>query len=191
MIMTRSYPRTKGIALTALFATLLAIFSLVSIPIPISPVPVTLQVLIVFIIVNLLGPFYGTLACAVYLLFGSIGLPVFAGGSAGPAALFGPFGGYLFAFPVSALIGGAISGRRSHSKKSDTIRVVIATSISLIIIYLMGVIWLSESSKISVTQAFVLGAAPFIPVDVAKAFLAVPLSIYFRWSRADLPIHMR
>jgi biotin transport system substrate-specific component len=142
-------------------------------------------------IVNLLGPYYGTLACGVYLLLGSIGLPVFAGGGAGPAVLFGPLGGYLFAFPLSALIGGAISGKRVQSKKKDAVCVAIATAVSLIIIYLVGPIWLSESLGISLDRAFVVGALAFIPVDAAKAFLAVPLSLYFRWSRNDLPVHRK
>ncbi|MFI5419510.1 MAG: biotin transporter BioY [Nitrososphaerales archaeon] len=183
------YPKTRGIALSALFATLLAIFSVLSIPLPFSPVPITLQVLVVFLIVNLLGPYYGTLATGVYLLFGFIGLPVFAGGSGGPAALFGPLGGYLFAFPLSALIGGAIAGKRSSSKKRDAARVVFATTAALITIYLVGVGWLAESLKLTLSQGFAVGAAPFIPIDVAKAVLAVPLSMYFRWSRADLPVH--
>ncbi len=94
-----------------------------------------------FLIVNLLGPVYGTLACVVYLLFGAIGLPVFAGGSGGPAALIGPLGGYLLAFPLSALIGGFVSGRRASSKKGDVVRVALATAISLILTYLIGVVW--------------------------------------------------
>ena len=183
------YPKTRGIALSALFATLLAIFSLVSIPLPFSPVPITLQVLVVFLIVNLLGPYYGSLACTVYLLFGLIGLPVFAGGSGGPAALFGPLGGYLFAFPLSALIGGAIAGRRSSLKKKDLARVVIATAVALALIYFVGVLWLVVSLKLTLGQGFAAGAAPFIPVDLAKAVLAVPLAMYFRRSRSDLPVH--
>src|SRR5579864_6158540 len=120
---TPHYSRTRGIALSALFATLLAIFSLISLPLPFSPVPITLQVLVVFLTINLLGPYFGTLACIVYLLFGSIGLPVFAGGTAGPGVLLGPLGGYLFAFPLAALIGGSIVRKRARSKRRDALQV--------------------------------------------------------------------
>jgi biotin transport system substrate-specific component len=188
---TLQYSRTRGIALSALFATLLAIFSLISIPLPLSPVPITLQVLVVFITINLLGPYFGTLACVVYLLFGSIGLPVFADGTAGPGVLFGPLGGYLFAFPLAALIGGSIVRKRAKSRRRDALQVIVATAISLGIIYFVGVIWLAEYLKVSLAQGFTLGAVPFIPVDAAKAVLAVPVSMYFRWSRADLPIHRK
>jgi biotin transport system substrate-specific component len=186
---TIHYPRTRGIALSALFATLLSIFSVISLPIPVSPVPITLQVLVVFLIVTLLGPYFGAFACVVYLLFGSIGLPVFAGASGGPGVLFGPLGGYLVAFPLCALVGGSIARNRASSKKIDALRVVIATVVSLAIIYSIGVVWLAESLKLNLVQGFEVGAVPFIPVDVAKAVFAVPMSMYFRWARADLPVN--
>ncbi len=188
---TPHYSRTRGISLSALFATLIAIFSLITIPLPFSPVPITLQVLVVFLIVNLLGPYFGTLACIIYLLFGSIGLPVFAGATAGPAVIFGPLGGYLVAFPLAALMGGSLVRKRAKTKKSDTWRVVLATAISLAIIYFVGVVWLSEFYNWSLTQGFEAGALPFIPIDGAKAVLAVPVSVYFRWARTDLPIHRK
>ena len=184
-----AYPRTRGLALSALFATLLGIFSIVSIPLPFSPVPITLQVFIIFLIVNLLGSYYGSLACLVYLLFGLGGLPVFAGATGGPGVLFGPLGGYLFAFPVSAFLGGLVSGLVSNSKKKDLVRVTLASAISLVLIYLMGPIWLSVLTGMGLEQAFLIGAVPFIPVDIAKAVLAIPLASYFRRGRVDLPVH--
>jgi len=190
MLQTRkSYSRTRGITLTALFAVLLAIFSLVSIPLPFSPVPITLQVFVVFLIVNLLGSFYGTLACLVYLLLGVSGIPVFAGASGGPGVLFGPLGGYLIAFPVAALLGGIISGKVSASIRADVIRISLASAISLVLIYGIGVAWLSEFTKISLSQAIVAGAIPFIPVDALKAIIAIPIAAFLRGSRRDLPVH--
>ncbi len=190
MLQTRnSYSRTRGITLTALFAVLLAIFSLISIPLPFSPVPITLQVFVVFLIINLLGSYYGTLSCLVYLLLGVSGIPVFAGGSAGPGVLFGPLGGYLIAFPVATLLGGRISGKVSTSKITDLIKVSLASAAALLLIYGIGVVWLGEFTKISLSQAIIVGAIPFIPVDAVKAIVAIPIVAFLRGSRRDLPVH--
>jgi biotin transport system substrate-specific component len=185
----KSYSRTRGITLTALFAVLLAFFSILSIPLPFSVVPITLQVFVVFLIVNLLGSYYGTLACLIYLLMGVSGLPVFAGGSAGPGVLFGPLGGYLMAFPIASLLGGQISGKVSKSKTIDLIRVSLASTISLVMIYAIGVLWLAESTRFSIAHAIIVGALPFVPVDAIKAIIAIPLALFLRRSRHDLPVH--
>ena len=185
------YPRTRGLALSALFAVLLSAFSLLTVPLPISPVPITLQVFMIFMIVNLLGSYYGTTSILLYLLLGVVGLPVFAGVSGGIAVLLGPTGGFLFAFPLCALFGGIISGNFSQSRRTDAARVIAACAISLLIIYLIGPLWLwfYEGGRMSLALAFSVGALPFIPFDIAKGVFAVPLVLYFRRTRNDLPVH--
>lgn len=187
------YSKSRGLSLSALFAVLLSIFSLISLPLPFSPVPVTLQVFMIYLIVNLLGSYYGVLSCLLYLLLGAIGLPVFAGGSGGVSALIGPLGGFLFAFPLSALFGGTISRHVSDSRKRDAVLVVVACAVSLLLIYTIGPawLWLSEGSKMSLRDAYLVGAVPFVPFDIAKAVFAVPIALYFRRVRKDLPVHYR
>ena len=187
------YSKTRGLALSALFAVLLSVFSLISLPLPFSAVPVTLQVFMIYLIVNLLGSYYGTISCLLYLLLGAIGLPVFAGGSGGIAVLIGPLGGYLFAFPLSALLGGAISGKVSPTRRRDAMLVIIASAVSLSLIYLIGPLWLwfSLGSKITLSGAYATGALPFIPFDIAKGVFAVPIALYFRRVRNDLPVHRK
>ncbi|HZW57076.1 MAG TPA: biotin transporter BioY [Nitrososphaerales archaeon] len=187
--MTGRYPRTKGISLAALFAALLSISSIVSIPIPFSPVPVTLQVLVVFLILALLGPLYGSLSCLVYLALGVMGLPVFAGASAGPGVLVGPLGGYLVSFPVAVFVGGFISRTRLGTKKADSLRVSLAVLTSLATIYAIGVLWLALFLGIGIVSALIVGAIPFIPIDTLKAIMAIPIALRFRWSRMYLPVH--
>lgn len=185
----RTYPKTKGLALTAVFAVLLSIFSLIIVPLPFTVVPVTLQVFMIYLIVNMLGPYYGALSILVYLLMGAIGLPVFAGGTSGVAVLLGPLGGFLFAFPLSAVIGGFISRRVSTSRNQDAVRVIAACTVSLLLIYFLGPFWLAQVTKLPLAKAYEIGAIPFIPFDIAKAVLAVPLALYFRRIRNDLPVH--
>ena len=182
------YPRTKAIALSAIFAALLSVSSVVSIPLPITPVPVTLQVFVVLLLAAVLGPAYGALSCVIYLLLGALGLPVYAGAGSGVPVLLGPLGGYLFGFPAAVLLGGLLSARRAEAAKRDLLRVCAAGFVALSVIYLLGVVWLSAFLHVGLYRGFVLGALPFIPVDAAKAAISVPVAVRIRWSGLDLPV---
>ena len=96
--------KLKGMVFAALFAALTGAVAWFRIPLPFTPVPITLQTLMVLFSGAMLGPIYGALSMIVYLLLGAIGLPVFAGGSSGVGALLGPSGGYLFSYPVAAFV---------------------------------------------------------------------------------------
>ena len=96
--------KLKGMVFAALFAALTAVVASFKIPLPFSPVPITLQTLMVLLSGAMLGPIYGALAMIIYLVLGAIGLPVFAGGSSGIPALLGATGGYLFSYPVAAFV---------------------------------------------------------------------------------------
>jgi biotin transport system substrate-specific component len=182
------YPKTRGLALSASFAVVLAIFSLIIIPLPITPVPITLQVLAVFLIISLLGPYYGSLSCLVYLFFGAVNLPVFAGGTFGVASILGPLGGYLISFPIAALVGGLVSRNVPSSRKSDLYRVVASYVVALLIIYSIGSFWLMEYLHLSLVKALVSGTIPFIIIDAVKAVVATPIVVRLRASRFDLPV---
>jgi biotin transport system substrate-specific component len=189
--MSGPYPRSRGIALAASFAALTSVVSPISIPLgALTPVPITLQVFLVYLILMLLGPWYGTLSLAIYLLLGVTGLPVFAGLSGGTAILVGPTGGYLFAFPIAALLGGLVARRRSASRSNDTIRVSVAALVALGLIYGIGVAWLSNSFSLSLYNGFLAGALPFIPVDLLKAVVAIPIAVRIRWSSLQLPVNL-
>ncbi len=181
------YPKTKALTISALFATILSISSIVSIPIPITQVPITLQVFIVFLIAMILGPTYGFLSCAIYLLIGASGLPVFAGATSGMSILLGPTGGYLFGFPLAAFLGGLSCRNKACSRRSDAARLIVSAIISISVIYLLGVLWLSTYLH-SLYSAVIFGAIPFIPVDAIKAAIAIPVALQIRWSRLALPI---
>src|SRR3989344_6465707 len=101
----------KGMVFAALFAALTGAVAWFKIPLPFTPVPITLQTLMVLLSGAMLGPYYGTLSMIIYLILGVIGLPVFAGGSSGVAALFGPTGGYLFSYPVAAFVVGLFAAK--------------------------------------------------------------------------------
>ena len=96
--------KLKGMVFAALFAALTGAVAWFKIPLPFTPVPITLQTLMVLLSGAMLGAYYGALAMIIYLILGTIGLPVFAGGSSGVAALLGPTGGYLLSYPVAAFV---------------------------------------------------------------------------------------
>ena len=96
--------KTRLLAIGGLFAALLAVFSQISIPLPFSPVPLSLGVLAVFLIGGLLPPRLVLGSVLAYLAMGVVGIPVFAGFLAGPGRLLGPTGGYLVAYPLMALL---------------------------------------------------------------------------------------
>lgn len=187
--MQTNYPKTKGLALSALLATLLGISSIFSIPIPFTPVPITLQVLVVLLIAMLLGPVYGSLSCAIYLMYGTLGLPVFHAGTSGIPILLGPTGGFLFAFPIAVLVGGILSRKLAKTYKSDLLRVCLGACVSLLLIYLIGITWLSEYYRLTFLQAFLIGGLPFIGFDIIKTLVVIPIAMRIRWTRMDLPVN--
>src|ERR687889_115461 len=87
-------------------AAVTAVTAQITIPLPFSPVPFTLQVLAVILSGLLLGPRYGALSQAIYVLIGAIGVPVFAGFSGGLGIVLGPTGGYLLSYPAAAAVAG-------------------------------------------------------------------------------------
>ena len=179
--MKRTYPRSRGLALSATLAALISICALISIPLPFTPVPVTLQVLGVYLAASLLGPIYGALSCLIYVMLGAVGLPVFAGATSGVGVLLGPLGGYLVSCPVAALAAGSISRSRSVTRRRDATRVFVSCLVSMAVIYAIGVTWLALYLHIGLYAATLLGLVPFVPLDALKALVAVPIACGGHW----------
>src|SRR5262245_34514695 len=94
------------------FAAALAAASQVSIPLPGTPVPLTLQPMLVILAGMWLGPRAGAASMALFLAAGAVGAPVFSpGGAPGLARFLGPTGGYLLAYPAAAWLAGTLTAR--------------------------------------------------------------------------------
>jgi biotin transport system substrate-specific component len=152
------------IGLGALVVTLAA---QVVVPVPLSPVPMTLQPLAVLAVGGLLGAAGGVSALILYIALGALGLPVFAGGGAGALHLVGPTGGYLLAFPVAAGVTGALVSRNPRS----VLRVLLACVIGMVIIHVGGVAQLALLGG-DPRLAFRVGFLPFLTGDLLKVGLA-------------------
>jgi len=147
---------------------LVAIAAQIAIPLPGTPVPMTLQPLAVLLVGGLLGPRLGAGSLLLYLGLGAAGLPVFTPfGAPGVGRLLGPTGGYLLAYPIAAYAVGrlAADGRRWG-------RVTLAALVGLALIHLGGLAQLLIITH-SLHDAARLGTVPFLAGDVAKLVIAV------------------
>jgi biotin transport system substrate-specific component len=157
-----------------LFVTVLTIVAAqVSIPLPFTPVPFTLQPMIVLVGGAALGSRLGMSSQVLYLALGLAGLPVFAASPVLPqglARLLGPTGGYLISYPVAAFVAGYLAERGFDRRYLTS---VVAMGAGLAIIFACGVAWLAWSAPhVGLSAAVRTGLVPFIPADIVKIFLA-------------------
>jgi biotin transport system substrate-specific component len=139
----------------------------VSVPLPGTPVPLTLQPLAVLLAGGLLGPGLGTASLILYLTLGAVGMPVFAPvGLPGIARLVGPTGGYLMAFPIAAFAVGRLAGDGRRLA-----RLGVACLAGMALIYLGGLAQLLLLTG-SVGTAARFGTVPFIGGDLLKVAIA-------------------
>jgi len=162
--------RTQVISLVFIFSLLMALAA--QIMVPLGPVPLTAQTLVVLLAGALLGSRLGAAAMILYLAEGVFGLPFYAGGASGIAHLLGPTGGYLVAFPAAAFITGAFAENGWDRQFSTA---VVAMAVGSIVIILSGWLWLMVSTNTQATVAFQLTVLPFVVGDVIKIFLAAAL----------------
>jgi len=159
---SRLYPRALAFQVAAVLACVIgtALAAQVRIPLPFSPVPITLQTFAVLLGGALLGPWAGAGAQALYLTCGALGIPVFAASLSG---LGGPTTGYLLAFPLAALVTGA-AFRTHHT----ALRIAGLVGASALILGL-GAAWLALFTGKPLAAALALGVVPFLPGDALKA----------------------
>ena len=180
VLSSRSLVGRRALAV-ALGAALVAAAAQVAIPLPGTPVPMTLQPLAVLVVGGLLGPSLGAASLLLYLALGAAGLPVFTPlGLPGIARLVGPTGGYLLAYPVAAFAVGLLS--RDGTR---TLRVILGVVTGLVLIHLGGVAQLLLLTG-DAGGAVRLGTLPFLLGDLGKVAIAVLVV-----RRAAAPIRAR
>ena len=157
--------------LSVLFVTVLtAAAAQLSFPLPFTPVPFTIQPMIVLIGAAALGSRLGALAQIFYLMLGVAGLPVFAFSPElpqGVARLVGPTGGYLMAYPIAAFVTGFLAERGLDRRYLTSI---LAMGVGLSLIFAGGVLWIARVAGVEIALA--TGLYPFIIVDVIKVVAA-------------------
>jgi len=166
--------------LTALFAALICAGALIAIPI--GPVPIVLQNAFAILAGLLLGPIQGAGAVGIFLILGAIGLPVFSGGRGGFAVLTGPTAGYLAGYFIGALVAGfALNRVNRRDGDGEAMKMAVpvlisATLMGFLAVYIPGILVLKKALNLSLGEALSKGFIPFIPGDLIKTAIVVPVA---------------
>lgn len=166
---TSGHFTTRRLVLIAMVTAVTCILAPFAIPIPVSPVPISLTNLVLLISIYVLGWKDATISFLVYLLLGAAGLPVFSGFAGGLGKIAGPTGGYLVGFIFMTIIAGFFVGRFPDKRLLITAGIVLATAVT----YIFGTAWLAYQMEIPFTAALSIGVIPYLPGDTAKIILAV------------------
>ncbi|MFC6731161.1 MULTISPECIES: biotin transporter BioY [unclassified Haladaptatus] len=167
-----------NVARAALMAALTGAFAYISFPIPFSTVPFSMQVLGIFLAGLLLGPVWGGISIAFYLLAGAVGAPVFQGGAAGIGHLFGSTAGYLWSYLFAAIVIGFIAHGGLEVKPAQKLpvpRIVTGLLVGTVVIYGLGVLGLILIANLGPMAALTAGALVFIPGELLKIAAAVAI----------------
>src|SRR5690606_22583247 len=143
----------------------------VGIPLPLTPVPITLQTFFVVLAGVLLGPRLGALSIGAYVSAGAAGLPVFSNGGAGLPWLLGPTGGYLLAAPLGALVAGLVAGRERGAA-----RTLAGLALGAAAMYAGGVAQLALLTGEPLGVVVSLGVTPFLAGDGVKILAALAVA---------------
>lgn len=170
IVLAARTPRVRALGVLVA-AGALALAAQFALPLPGTPVPLTLQPMLVVLAGLLLGPVDAAMAMVLYLAAGAAGLPVFAPmGAPGIARLLGPTGGYLLASPIAAAVAGAFGAGRS-----GFVTRALAAEAGILVLYVGGFLQLAALSG-SVAGAALAGVVPFVAADAVKALIAAAVA---------------
>jgi biotin transport system substrate-specific component len=168
-LQTRAGRVTLAIAATGL----VALCAHVAVPLPFTPVPLTLQTFAVLLIGFLLGPVAGFFSLLGYLAEGAIGMPVFSlHGAGGIAQLMGPTGGYLLAYPLVA----AIAGYLARTLRRTWIAYAVAGTTATLLLFVCGAAWMIALLHTGIHATWIAAVAPFLPGEVIKICAAAGIA---------------
>jgi len=175
-ITTRPVIRSRPLVMTVwilAFTIATALSANLRIPLPFTPVPVTLQTFFVLMAGLVLGPGPAAISMTLYLVAGAVGMPVWAGaGASGLAHLSSFTAGYLLAFPVAAYLAGMLS-----SNEPNRVRAYLAIGVAGLLILAFGTAWMALLTRSGLWEASVLGFWPFLIGDVVKTVAAVEIGL--------------
>ena len=165
LITDKNICRTLSVAV---FVTLTTLAAFVRIPLPFTPVPLTLQTFFVLLSGALLGRKLGLFTPGLYMLLRLSGLQVFTGTGSGSFYLLGPTGGYIVGFVLASFITGSLFTDEKQGRLTVFIKLLFAD----LVILFSGTLWLKISLSCPLSRAFLLGFLPFVLGDVLKVILA-------------------
>jgi len=153
------------------FVISIALSAFVRIPLPFTPVPLTLQTFFVLLSAAFLGIRLGVFTQLVYILLGVIGVPVFTGTLTGLVYLVGPTAGYLFGFVAAAIL---VASLLKYAKDSLFLIITVFCLADFLLLF-CGATWLKISLHLTWIESLLIGFIPFLFGDILKATLAAVL----------------
>lgn len=160
--------KTRDMTIVAVMAALLCVAG--PLTIAIGPIPLSLCSFAVYLAGAVLGAKRGTLAVALYLLIGLVGVPVFSGFSGGFQKLVGVTGGYLVGYLACVWLTGL--GARDETKKAAGWRLPLHMVLGTIALYAVGTAWFMLQTKNALVAALGMCVIPFLPGDAIKIIAA-------------------
>jgi len=154
------------------FVVLTSLGAFVRIPLPFTPVPITLQTLFVLLSGLFLGSL-GVISQIIYVLLGIAGFPIFSGGGSGLFYLFGPTAGYIFGFIFATFF----LGKFIKQIKVNLFSLLVILCLADLIILSCGIFWLKIILGLPFKKLLFTGFMPFIPGDFLKILVAASLYI--------------
>lgn len=179
---------SKKLVFTALFAALISIGCVIAIPLP-GGVPITVQNFFCILAGAVLGSFYGALSVLIWLILGAVGIPVFANARGGLAIVLGPTGGYMWGYMLASLFTGLLLGSpKLTDKKSgikNMLKIAVITLATYALVYLPGIpyfmhVMAAKGKPVAFQAALKLTFIPFIPGDLLKWIITIPLAAKLR-----------
>lgn len=173
---------------TALFAAIIGAGCLIAIPLP-GGVPITVQNLFCILAGSILGSFYGFSSVVIWMILGAAGIPLFANAHGGLGILFGPTGGYIWGYALGALFTGMTLGSPKITENTKSLKFAVKLALlsftGYALVYLPGIPWFmhvmaAKGSPKSFSDALKLTFIPFIPGDLIKWLITIPLTIFLR-----------
>jgi len=173
---------------TALFAALISIGCVIAIPLP-GGVPITVQNMFCMLAGSILGGAYGAAAVLIWMLIGALGIPVFANAHGGLAIILGPTGGYMWGYALASLFVGLMLSSPKINENSKNwkfiLKIAVISLIAYALVYLPGIPWFMHVMTVkgkskSFEEALKLTFIPFIPGDLLKWIITIPLTAILR-----------
>lgn len=160
--------KTKDMTKMALCVAILCVTSFLVVPLPFTPIVISLHTIAVNIIGLILTPMQAGLTVFIYLLMGLVGLPVFSAGTAGPGKLFGPTGGFYFGFLFAVIAISLLRGKKSSMKRYAIVSIAVGIPIQ----HLCAIVGMCIHNGGNVAAAFATVSLPFIIGDIIKCLMS-------------------
>lgn len=165
--------RTFNYVLCGIFAAVTGIAAGISVPLPFTPVPVSLATFGVLLAGSILGAKYGSISMVVYVLLGACGVPIFSEYTGGIGKLIGPTGGYIIGYIFMAMVVGLLIQR--YGNGSSLPINILAMVLGTLVCYTLGTAWFIYVTHTNFIAALTMCIFPFLIGDAVKVVVSALL----------------